>query len=213
MESQAWAGVANYGLYCQHGLFFEAGREYVGHVQLRAWSVAGGAVGAVNVRVALEAERVAGASGAAAGAEAEAGAVVLAEVTGWLPQVVATGGWTRFDFSLTPAAGVVCGSLPGGACPLLPFPPQPDCFLVVYQYTRTHSPHLFPITPLPGIRPGRRAPAAARCWRRVGGGWSSPYTRRAPRSTSTTRTSARARGWAVAYIACHIIQPIRTLVS
>ena len=136
---------------------FNLRRYHVGHVRLRAWSVAGGAVGPVNVRVALEAERVAGGGGGAgagagdgggagvgawdgggaggggggeggagAGAEAvtgagaRAGAVVLAEVTAWLPQVVATGGWTRFDFSLTPAAGVACGSLPGGACPLLP---------------------------------------------------------------------------------------------
>ena len=48
-------GVANHGLHCQHGLYLEADRDYVGFTYLRAPSHPGGAAGqAVEVEVTLE---------------------------------------------------------------------------------------------------------------------------------------------------------------
>jgi len=40
--------------------------------------------------------------------------------------------------------GAICEphGVMGGACPLVPFPAaQPDCLLIVYQFTRSHSPY------------------------------------------------------------------------
>ena len=48
-------GVANHGLHCQHGLYLEADRDYVGFTYLRAPSHPGVAAGeAVEVEVTLE---------------------------------------------------------------------------------------------------------------------------------------------------------------